>query len=172
MGFVGNNQIRLQGNGDGYQHPLFHPARQLMRILVKTLFRVAETDFSEQVKNLLSALSGGEGLMQPEDLFHLLTNGFYRVERITGILRDQADAHSAQAVQAFIRPVANHFAIEDNPPGIPAGIIRQQADNGLRGGGFPRAGFSDEGQHFAALDGKADVVHHLAPFAPRAVADA
>ncbi len=31
-----------------------------MRILVKTLFRVAETDFSEQVKNLLSALSGGE----------------------------------------------------------------------------------------------------------------
>ncbi len=78
----------------------------------------------------------------------------------------------AQAVQAFCRPVANHFAIEDNPPGIPAGIIRQQADNGLRGGGFPRAGFSDEGQHFAALDGKADVVHHLAPFAPRAVADA
>ncbi len=171
-GLVSNNQIRLQGNGDGYQHPLFHPARQLMRILVKTLFRVAETDFSEQVKNLLSALSGGEGLMQPQDLFHLLTNGFYRVERITGILRDQADAHSAQAVQAFIRPVANHFAIEDNPPGIPAGIIRQQADNGLRGGGFPRAGFSDEGQHFAALDGKADVVHHLAPFAPRAVADA
>ncbi|MBZ4236415.1 ATP-binding cassette domain-containing protein, partial [Mycobacterium tuberculosis] len=52
----------LQGNGDGYQHPLFHPARQLMRILVKTLFRVAETDFSEQVKNLLSALSGGERL--------------------------------------------------------------------------------------------------------------
>ncbi len=75
--------------------------------------------------------------MQPQDLFHLLTNGFYRVERITGILRDLADAHSAQAVQAFIRPVANHFAIEDNPPGIPAGIIRQQADNGLRGGGFP-----------------------------------
>ncbi len=59
-GLVSNNQIRLQGNGDGYQHPLFHPARQLMRILVKTLFRVAETDFSEQVKNLLSALSGGE----------------------------------------------------------------------------------------------------------------
>lgn len=27
--------------------------------------------------------------MQPQDLFHLLTNGFYRVERITGILRDQ-----------------------------------------------------------------------------------
>ena len=53
-----------------------------MRILVKTLFRVAETDFSEQVKGLLSALSGGEGLMQPQDLFHLLTNGFYRVERI------------------------------------------------------------------------------------------
>ena len=171
-GLVGNNQIRLQGNGDGYQHPLFHPARQLMRILVKTLFRVAETDFSEQVKDLLSALSGGEGLMQPQDLFHLLANGFYRIERITGILRDQADAHSAQAVKAFCRPVANHFAIEDNPPGIPAGIIRQQADNGLRGGGFPRAGFSDEGQHFAALDGKADVVHHLAPFAPRAVADA
>lgn len=59
-GLVSNNQIRLQGNGDGYQHPLFHPARQLMRILVKTLFRVAETDFSEQVKGLLSALSGGE----------------------------------------------------------------------------------------------------------------
>ena len=171
-GLVGNNQIRLQGNGDGDQHPLFHPARQLMRILVKTLFRVAETDFSEQVKDLLSALSGGEGLMQAQDLFHLLANGFYRIERITGILRDQADAHSAQAVKAFCRPVANHFAIEDNPPGIPAGIIRQQADNGLRGGGFPRAGFSDEGQHFAALDGKADVVHHLAPFAPRAVADA
>ena len=43
--------------------------------------------------------------MQPQDLFHLLTNGFYRVERITGILRDQADAHSAQAVQAFIRRI-------------------------------------------------------------------
>lgn len=86
-GLVGNNQIRLQGNGDGYQHPLFHPARQLMRILVKTLFRVAETDFSEQVKNLLSALSGGRtdaaaGSLPPADQW------FYRVERITGILRD------------------------------------------------------------------------------------
>ena len=64
--------------------------------------------------------------MQPQDLFHLLTNGFYRVERITGILRDQADAHSAQAIQAYIRPVANHFAIEDNPPGIPAGVDLQR----------------------------------------------
>ena len=127
---------------------------------------------ADKVTLPLSALSGGEGLMQPQDLFHLLANGFYRIERITGILRDQADAHSAQAVKAFCRPVANHFAIEDNPPGIPAGIIRQQADNGLRGGGFPRAGFSDEGQHFATLDGKTHVVHHLAPFAPRAVADA
>jgi hypothetical protein len=31
-----------------------------MRVLVKTLFRVAEADFSEQVEDLLSALGGGE----------------------------------------------------------------------------------------------------------------
>ena len=42
--------------------------------------------------------------------------------------------------------------------------------NRLRGSGFPRAGFPNEGQHFAALNGKADVMHHFAPFAPRAVA--
>ncbi len=171
-GLVGNNQIRLQGDGDGDQHPLFHPARQLMRVLVKTLFRVAEPDFSEQVENLLPAFGGGKGLMQPQDLFHLLTNGFYRIKRIAGVLRHQTDAHPAQAVQAFCRPVADHFAIEDNPPGVAAGVIRQQADNGLRGRGFPRAGFTDEGQHFAALNGKADVMHHFAPFAPRPVADA
>ena len=169
---VGNNQIRLQGNGDGDQHPLLHPARQLMRVLVKTLFRVAEPDFSEQVEDLLPAFGGGEGLMQLQNLFHLLTNGFYWVKRIAWVLRHQADAHSAQAVQAFCRPVANHFAIENNSPGVAAGIIRQQADNRLRGSGFPRARFPNEGQHFAALNGKADVMHHFAPFAPRAVADA
>lgn len=62
---------------------------------------------------------------------------FTGLSELPGSCGTGADAHSAQAVQAFIRPVANHFAIEDNPPGIPAGIIRQQADNGLRGGGFP-----------------------------------
>lgn len=79
-GFVGNNQIWLQGNGDGYQYLLFYFVRQLMWILVKMLFWVVEIDFSEQVKNLLLVFSGGEGLMQLQDFFYLLINGFYWVE--------------------------------------------------------------------------------------------
>ncbi len=74
--------------------------------------------------------------MQPQDLF-LLTNGFTGLSELPGSCGTGLMLTPRRRFRRLGRPVANHFAIEDNPPGIRRALSHQQADNGLRGGGFP-----------------------------------
>nr|VUD28195.1 Uncharacterised protein [Raoultella sp. NCTC 9187] len=142
-----------------------------MRILVKALFRMAQADFLQQGQHLTLALGGAVLLMQTQDLPDLGADSLHRVQRVARVLRHQADARAAQAIEPLTRPAADILRVNDDLPAVAAGVICQQADNRLGGGGLAGAGLADERQHFAAPDAKADAVHHLAPLLPGAVAD-
>ena len=135
-----------------------------MGILIDALFRVAQPNFGQQRQHLRFTRRGAAFLMQTQDFPHLRADGFHRIQGVARILRHQANPRAAQAVEAFSGPAADIFAINQDTPAVPARVIRQQANNRLRGGGFTRAGFTDKRQHFAAFDLKTHIVHDLAPF--------
>ena len=143
-----------------------------MRVLVKALLGMAQADFLQQRQHLILALGGAVLLMQAEDLPDLGADGLHRVQRVARVLRHQADARAAQAIEPLCRPAADILGVNDDPPAVAAGVIRQQADNRLGGGGLAGAGLADKCQHFAPPDAKADAMHDLAPLLPGAVADA
>ncbi len=62
-GLIGNDHVRAQGNGDGNQHALFHPAGELMGILLHALFGVAQADLCQQGEHLLVAPGAGHFLV-------------------------------------------------------------------------------------------------------------
>jgi len=97
---IGDDQLWLQGESDGNQHALLHPARELMRILMQALLRMAQPNFLQQLQHALLARGPAKLLMQLQDLANLIANGLHRIKRITGILRHQADMHAAHAVHA------------------------------------------------------------------------
>ncbi len=100
---------------------------------------MAEADAGQQFHHATLALFTVERSMQAQDLLDLRANGFYRIKRVARILRHQADAHAAQSVEAFLRPVGNIFAVQADLSAVAAGIFRHQSDNRLRGGGFTGA---------------------------------
>ncbi len=66
-----------------------------MRILPHPLSGMAKTDPFQQGENLCVARLAAEPLMQANYFTYLIGNGFDRIERAAGILRNQADLRAA-----------------------------------------------------------------------------
>ncbi|VTN05400.1 Uncharacterised protein [Raoultella ornithinolytica] len=143
-----------------------------MRILMKALFGVAEANFAQQGQHLLLTYGGGLFLVQTQNFANLRADRLYRVQGVARVLRDQTDARAAQTIKSFPRPAADILAIDLHSSTVASGIVRQQADNGLGGGGFAGTRLPDKCQHFTALQAETDVMHHFLPAVLRAVADA
>lgn len=79
-GLIGEDHIRAQGNGDGNQHALFHPAGELMRILLHALFGVAQADLCQQGEHLLVALECSYLLVLLNNFPDLYADRLHRVE--------------------------------------------------------------------------------------------
>ena len=79
-GLIGNDDVRAQGNGDGNQHALFHPAGELMRILRHALFGVAQADLFQQGEHLLVALGVSHLLVQLNNFPDLRADRLHRIE--------------------------------------------------------------------------------------------
>ena len=79
-GLIGNDDVRAQGNGDGNQHTLFHPAGELMRILLHALFGMAQSHLCQQGEHLLVALECRYLLVLLNDFPDLYADRLYRIE--------------------------------------------------------------------------------------------
>ncbi|MNE55237.1 hypothetical protein D3C80_1500620 [compost metagenome] len=98
--------------------------------------------------------------MNIEDLRHLFANGFHRIERAGRILWDQTDLRAAHRVQPSGRPVADIGAVETDGALLQTAVFRQQANDRLRGSGFPRSRLTDQRHHFPRLNGEGHLMHH------------
>lgn len=142
-----------------------------MGILRHALFGVAQADLCQQGEHLLVALGAGHLLVELNDLSDLRPDGLHRVERITRILRYQANSRAAKGIEALRGPSANLLAVERYFSRIAPGVIGQQANDRLRRGRLAGSGFADERQHFPSSEREADVMHHLSPLASGTVAN-
>lgn len=76
------------------------------------------------------------------------------------ILEHDADVPAAQSIEGAIRSVGDVDAIEGDPLGVKAALVRQQSGDGQRGQRLSCAGFADEGGDRCPLQRKREPLHH------------
>jgi len=77
------------------QHPLPHPARQLMRIVLHPCRGVGNADRIEQLDRRLCRLAAVRTAVDDQRFRNLIADGEHRVERRHRLLEDQPDSGAA-----------------------------------------------------------------------------
>ena len=100
--------------------------------------------------------------MQQEDFRDLLADGHDRIERSHRLLEDHRDVLAAYPLHLLLGEAEEIDAVElDAAAGDAAGRIGHQPHERERGDGLAAAGFTDNGESFPGLDGKAHCVDRL-----------
>src|SRR5438270_13885168 len=89
---IGDYQSRLHDQRHRYQHALPHSAGELMRILLRSLFRGGNSCERQRLDGAIPGFSSADAGMDPGDLRDLVSNGENRIERGHRLLEDHRDA--------------------------------------------------------------------------------
>ena len=170
-GLVADQDLGGAGQGDGDDHPLAHPARKLVGILLETPFRLGDAHILQVLQGLGPGGRAFQVLVQVHGFQDLLADGLEGVQAGHGVLHDHGDLASPHC-----QPVL--FLFETGQPDGPAGAVVvdgalgdgavgvQQAHEGLGEHRLARAALPHDGQHLAGEDIQVDApdgVEHAAP---------
>ena len=78
--FVGDQEFRFVGERQCNHHALTLAARQLVRVCVEALFRIADADLVQKIEDALANFILGQATVDAQDLADLLLDGVERVE--------------------------------------------------------------------------------------------
>ena len=164
-GFIGDDELRITGQGDGDDHPLAHPTGELVRVLLDTDFRLRNADRGHQLDGpRLGRLATqlGVGL----DGFDQLTlHGKQRVQRRHRILEDEADVGTAHLAHLGGGQAGDLLPIEEDITAGDTPRRAQQIDDGITNGGLTGPGLTHHAEDLAFFDGKGEILdrgHHTA----------
>ena len=165
-GFVGDQQVGLQREGSGDEHPLAHAAGELVGVLAGTDLRIVEAHLVEQLDHARLDAVLVAPPVDTQGLSDARADRAHRVQGAGGVLRDEADPGAAQLAPGPFGQAHEllRYAIgtgEGDGASGDAAVVGQQADRGLRGGGLPGAGFTDQSGDLATVDGEVDPAHRL-----------
>ena len=99
---VGNQQLRLVGQGHGDHHPLALAAGQLMGQGLEAFVRFGDTHQLQQFQRALGGDRAGQALVQAEHLVDLFFDGVQRVQRGHRLLEDHRNPIAAYMPQGLL----------------------------------------------------------------------
>ena len=102
-GFVGNQQFGPAGERHGNRDALALPAGELVRIRVDALRGLRNADAVEQRQSGLARLFGRETAVQSQGLGDLVPDGVHGVQRRHRLLKNHADALTANRAHRLVR---------------------------------------------------------------------
>ncbi len=94
---VGYEEARAAGESHGNHHPLAHAARQLVRIVAITGFRVGNAHPVQHVERRATGFGAAQVAVEPECLLDLGADRVHRIERGHRLLEDHADIAAPHA---------------------------------------------------------------------------
>lgn len=156
---VGDDQRGSGGEGDRDEHPLAHPAGQLVGVLPGAGPRIVETGRGQQLDG---AGRGRAAVGEPvgaQALGDLHTDLLHGVQRDARVLRDEPDPGSAHRPVGALGQPGEDGAVEcdrargDRPCG------GQQPEHRGGQGGLARPGLPDDGDDLPGRDGQVDAAH-------------
>ncbi len=159
---IRHDQVGGGDHGESDEHALQHPAGKLMRVRVVDALRIAQPDTLERVEDERSAQARIPRLDEGRRCVRLAPDGAHGVERIGGVLRDEADLASPQRAKPAIREAERLCALEPDAAACPR-TLGQKAQDRPGDRGLARAGLADEREALAAAKPEARVEDDLVP---------
>ena len=160
---IGDDHIRVVGDGHRDHGALPHPAGELVRESLRPGGRFGNAHEVEQVDGFRTGALAGDVAVGADGLGDLVADPVDRGEGGERVLEDHADTAPAYRGE---HPVggADEFGpalVRGSAPGEPdrspyPRIGRQQPEHGQCGGGLARPRLPHQAEHFAAVQGEVD----------------
>ena len=161
-GLVGNQQLRISGQGHGDHDPLAHTAGKLMGVFVHPLPCLGNAN---QLQQLNGPVPGGlfvQALVELQGLRNLIPDGKYRVQGGHGLLENHGDPVAPELPHFLFGQGQKVLAVKDDAAAlVPAGGRIHQTHDRQAGDAFAAAGFTHNAQCLSLVQGKGDAVHRL-----------
>ena len=155
---VGDQQLRLAGEGHRDHRALPHPAGELVRIVLEAHLRARDPDLVEQLGRAPLGLRLVHREVGLERLADLPADGQHRVERGHRVLKDHRDLAAADRAQLLVRQREQVAAAEHRRALRDAPVARQDPEQGQRGDALAAAGLADDSERLAGCDVEGDPV--------------
>ncbi len=145
--FIADDEFGLEGEGAGNADALALPAREFVGKAIGVLF--CKADAEEELFNLTAEVRTFCKTMHQQRFADDFADTMARIERTGGVLED--DLHlPAKTTQRLATQIENWFSIEVNTA-VGGG---NEAKDGPTYGGFAAAGFADNAEGLAGLNGE------------------
>ena len=125
---VGNDQLRFAGERHGDHRALAHAARELMRVLLHSLWRLCDLYKLEVFNRLLVRLAPASASMRHQHFGDLLANGGDGVKGGEWLLEDHGDAATTNLAHVGLRLAEKLFAVEEDRSSDDRLILDKEAD--------------------------------------------
>jgi len=160
---VEDEEVGSAGHGHGGHGALKLAARHLVRIAIADAFRIGKLQAPEQVHGLALGVLRAQHVMPGRRLDILIDELVGRIEGRRSRLGDIGHAPAPDLALLGLAQLGHVDAVEHDRPGRdpaagPGVTHGREAD-----GGFPGAGFADQPQDLAAMQGEIDPLHDLVP---------
>ena len=158
---VGDEEVGAQAQAHRDHRALAHPAGELVRVLLRAVFRPWDADPIEHVDRACERVLRGHVLMSLDRFCDLLAHLVQRMERRHWILEDHADLGTADAAELVGAELQQVLAAEQDLAGNVGGFPIEQAHEGKEGDALPRSGLPHHTEPFACVEREAHAVDRL-----------
>ncbi|MCR6671374.1 MAG: hypothetical protein NVV79_08490 [Devosia ginsengisoli] len=157
-GFVGDQQVRIAGQGRGDDHALLLAARQLVRIAALDMRNGAKAHFVQEPGNPQIGFGARQAMGQ--SLAEMIAHTHQRIERRGRVLENDADALAAQGTQAAFIERQQVDAVEQGRAlQLQTGAGRGQPHQRHGRQRLARPRFTHKAQSLAFGDGEGDAAN-------------
>ena len=157
-GLVGDQNVRLAGQGHGDHDSLAHTAGKLEGILVHPLLRLVDVDQAEHLNGPLTGLLLVPVGMQQDGLHQLVADGIGGVQRGHGVLEDDRHPVSPDGLHSLFAAAYQLLAVQLDGAGDDLAGLLQDLHDGVGGDGLAGTRLSHNAQDLAPVQVEGDSV--------------
>ena len=170
-GFIGDQQLRVAGDGHGNHDPLVHATRQLVWVGLQAGLRVRNTHLLKQLDGAALCRLAVHAEVDPEGLGQLKTDRKTGIEAGGRFLKNHGHIFAGQAVAFFRGQAQQVVAIKAHLAGRDSPGVGHQAHQGHHGHALSRARLANDAQHITRIQRQADALDGMQHAAARGELD-
>ena len=158
---VGDENVRLAGQGHGDHDALAHAAGELKGVLFESLFRLVDADQGQKLRGARLGVPALFVGVEGNGLDDLAADGKDRVQARHGVLEDDGAAFAAKALHLLFIPGREILSLVEDAAADDFAGVGQDLHDGIGGHGLAGAGFADDAEDLAPVKLKVHAVDGL-----------
>ena len=156
--FVGDEQLRVAGEGHRDHDALLLAAGHLVRVGIDALLGFGDADFAEQLDRFAAGFGFADSLVEDDRFHDLSADGEHRVQRRHRLLKDHADVAAADRLHLPLGQADQIAAEERDFARFDAGGRGEEPHDRERRDAFAGTAFADDAERAALLEFEREIV--------------